>query len=101
MGQVRPDLRNKGIGTYLMRWSQVQAQALLAGATAKPWVIQVITESLTESAHKLYHAHGFENVFESLVMQRDLHLPVAGGPSLPDGTITHLRATTVEKILPA
>src|SRR5574341_1616790 len=29
LGQVRPELRNRGIGTYLMRWSQVQAQPLL------------------------------------------------------------------------
>lgn len=34
VGHVRPDLRSRGIGTYLMRWSLVQAQAMLAGADA-------------------------------------------------------------------
>ena len=101
VGQVRPDLRNKGIGTYLMRWSQVQAQALLAGATANPWVLQINTESLTEPAHKLYHAHGFENVFEELVMRRDLHLPVADRPLPPDVTITSWQPELAEQFFQA
>jgi mycothiol synthase len=85
VGQVRPDQRNQGFGAYLMRWSQVQARSLLAGAAENPWVLQVSTESLTGPAHRLYRAHGFENVFESLVMERDLHLPLPDQP-LP----THL-----------
>ena len=73
VGQVRPDLRNKGIGTYLMHWSQAKAQTLLAAVTADQWLLQVRTESLTASAHRLYLAHGFEPVDEQLVMRRDLH----------------------------
>ena len=30
-GYVRPDLRRRGLGTYLMRWGQAQAQALFTG----------------------------------------------------------------------
>ncbi len=61
VGQVQPDLRNKGIGTYLMHWSQEQAQTLLAAVTASTiWLLQIRTESLTASAHRLYLAHGFE-----------------------------------------
>ena len=101
VGQVRPDLRNKGIGTYLIRWGQVQAQALLAGVNANPWVMQVVTESLTESAHKLYQAHGFEKVFKSLVMRRDLRLPVAGRPLPRDVTITSWQPELAEQFFQA
>lgn len=88
VGHVRPDLRGRGIGTYLMRWSHVQAQSMLAGADADQWVLQVNTESLTETASRLYLAHGFQHVFESLVMRRDLHLPLPDRPLPPDVTIT-------------
>lgn len=84
VGHVRPDVRAKGLGTYLMRWSQVQAGSLLAGAAAHPRVLQIRTESLTEPAHRLYLAQGFESVFDELVLRRDLRqlLPVQ---PLPDG----------------
>ncbi len=87
IGQVRSDLRKKGIGTYLMRWSQVQAQNLLAGSAAVPGVMQVATESLTEPAHHLYLNCGFERVFEELVMARNLYLPLPFRPLPPDVTI--------------
>jgi mycothiol synthase len=84
VGQVRPDLRGRGIGTYLMQWSQDQAKALLAGVAEPQKVMEVATESLTEPAHRLYLAHGFACVFEELVMERDLHLPLPDRP-LPQG----------------
>lgn len=80
VGQVRPDWRGHGIGTYLMRWSAAQGQRLLANTGAKDGVMQVATESLTEAAHQLYTAFGFECVFDELVMQRDLTAPL---PDLP------------------
>ena len=83
VGQVRPDQRNKGVGAYLMRWSQMQAQSLSSGAAANQRVLQVITESLTEPADRLYRTHGFAPVFDELVMGRDLHLP------LPDRALPH------------
>jgi mycothiol synthase len=87
VGQVRPDLRNKGAGTYLMRWSEDEAQTLLAGVAADQWLMQVRTESLTASAHQLYLAHGFESAFESLVMRRGLELPPPDRPFPPGVTI--------------
>jgi len=78
---VRPDLRNRGIGDYLMRWSQDQALSLLAGTAKNQPGLQIQTESLTEPAERLYHAHGFEKVFEELVMRLDLDRP------LPDRTL--------------
>jgi mycothiol synthase len=88
VGLVRPDMRGRGLGTYLMRWSQVQAQNLLVGAAANQQVLTIRTESLTETAHHLYLAHGFQNMFEELVMERDLHLPLPDRPLPPDVTIT-------------
>jgi len=87
VGQVRPDLRNKGIGTYLMQWSQEQAQTLLATVTTDQWLLQINTESLTAPAHQLYLAHGFAPVDESLVMRRDLDLPLPDYAFPPGMTI--------------
>lgn len=81
IGQVHPHLRNRGIGSYLMHWSQTQAQALLANTAVAQPVMRIRTESLTTSANHLYQAHGFELIFEEHVMRRDLHQP------LPDHTI--------------
>jgi ribosomal protein S18 acetylase RimI-like enzyme len=88
VGQVQPEWRNKGIGTYLMRWSQVQAQALFTTTRAGKQVLRVATESLTESAIQRYLADGFEPVFEELVMERDLRLPLPDCPLPPDMSIT-------------
>jgi len=76
VGHVQPDLRGKGIGTYLIRWGQMQTQSLLAGSVNNQLALQIATESLTASAHQLYLAHGFESVSESLVMRRNLDLPL-------------------------
>lgn len=83
-GMVRPDLRNRGIGTYLMRWSEAQAQSLLANVSAEQQVLQVATESLSEPADRLYRRHGFAHVSEDLVMEYDLRFPVPDR-ALPEG----------------
>jgi mycothiol synthase len=101
VGQVRLDLRRKGIGTYLMRWSQTQARNLIADVAAAPGVMQVATESLTESAHHLYLAHGFQCVFEELVMERDLHLPLPDRPLPPDVTIADWRPDLADQFFQA
>lgn len=87
-GQVQPEWRNRGIGTYLLSWSQAQAETLLSTVTADQRVLRVATESLTEPAIHLYRAHGFEPVFEELVMQRDLRLPLPDRPLPPDVSLT-------------
>jgi ribosomal protein S18 acetylase RimI-like enzyme len=88
VGQVRSEWRNRGSGAYLMRWSQVQAQALFTADTADKQLLQVSTESLTNSASRLYQAHGFEPAMEELVMRRDLHLPLPDLPLPPSVTVT-------------
>jgi mycothiol synthase len=87
-GQVRPGHRNRGIGTFLMRWSQVQARALFSTSPAEKRLLQVATESLTDSVHRLYRGHGFEPAMEELVMRRDLHQPLPDRPPPPNVTIT-------------
>ncbi len=87
VGHVQPDLRGQGIGTYLIRWGQMQTQSLLAGSVNNQPALQIATESLTESAHRLYLAHGFENVSTSLVMRRDLHLALPNCPLRPGVTL--------------
>ena len=50
VGLVRPDLRGRSIGDYLLRWSEAQAQVLLAGAAMENSVLQIATESLSQPA---------------------------------------------------
>jgi mycothiol synthase len=100
-GLVRPDLRNRGIGAYLMHWSQVQAQSLLAGVPANQQVYQVATESLTEPADRLYRASGFERVFDELVMSRDLLLPVPDRGLPPDVTLINWQPNVAEQFYQA
>jgi mycothiol synthase len=101
VGQVRPDVRKRGIGTYLMQWSQQQAEAMLAGVPEAQRMMQIATESLTEPAHRLYLAHGFACVFEELVMERDLHLPLLERPLPQDVTITNWQPDLAEQFFQA
>jgi len=97
VGQVHPKLRNRGIGTYLMRWSQVQAQSLLTVAKVDRGLLQVSTES----AHRLYQAHGFEIVAESLVMGRDNDLPLPDCPLPPGVTLTNWQPNLADQFFQA
>jgi ribosomal protein S18 acetylase RimI-like enzyme len=101
IGQVRPEWRNRGIGAYLMRWSQVQAQALFTPATVDKRLLQVSTESLTDSANRLYQAHGFEPVMEELVMRRDLHLPLPDRPLPPEVSVTSWQPNLTDQFFQA
>ena len=106
VGQVHPDMRSRGIGAFLMDWSLAKAQSLLSGAAAsangagQP-VLQVATESLTEPADRLYTAYGFNRVFEELVMQRDLHLPLPDRALPPGVTLTSWRPDLAEQFYQA
>ncbi len=87
-GLVRPELRLRGLGAYLMLWSQTQAQALFTAGSANKRLLRITSEGLTQPARRLYQAHGFESIFEELVMRRDLRHPLPDSPLPPDATIT-------------
>jgi len=87
VGMVRPALRRRGLGETLLRWSEAQAQVLLAGAAGATSVMQIATESLNEPADRLYRRHGYEQTFEELVMERDLRQPLTDLPIPPGITI--------------
>ena len=101
VGQVHPDFRRRGIGTYLMQWSQEQAKVLLAGVAEPQRVMEVETESLTDSARRLYLAHGFSCVFEEFTMEMDLHLPLPDRPLPQDVTITNWQSNLAEHFFQA
>ncbi len=100
VGQVRPEFRRRGIGTHLLRWSQTQAQALF-GTTTHWRLLRIATESLTESADRLYRAHGFEPVFEALVMQYDLRQPLPDRPMPPDVSFATWQPALAEQFFQA
>lgn len=56
-GQVEPEWRGRGIGSYLMRWSQAQAHALFTDTVEDGRLLQIATETLTEPAHQFYQAY--------------------------------------------
>ena len=90
-GHVRPDLRGRGIGDFLMRWSKANARSLLAQSGAEQGVLVVRSESLTEPADRLYRRHGFERAFERLVMRRNFALPLPDCPLPPGVTLADWR----------
>lgn len=63
--------------------------------------MEVATESLTEPAHRLYLAHGFVSVFEELVMERDLHLPLPDRSLPQEATITNWQPDLAEQFFQA
>ncbi len=100
LGLVQPEWRNKGLGTFLIRWSQAQAQSLFT-AGAENRVLRIATETLNEPSNRLYRAHGFEPVFEELVMEYDLRLPLPDYPPLPDISFTAWQPELAEQFFQA
>jgi len=84
VGHVRPDLRGRGIGDFLMGWGEANALSFLAQTGAERGMLVVRSESLTEPADRLYRRRGFKRAFEQLVMRRDFALPLPDCP-LPRG----------------
>ncbi|MBU0496021.1 MAG: GNAT family N-acetyltransferase [Chloroflexi bacterium] len=69
VGQVHPASRGQGLGTFLLRWSSAQAGRLLAACPPdRPHLLRLTTESLTESAARLFERHGFTQQFAEDVM---------------------------------
>ena len=101
VGQVRSEWRGRGIGTYLMRWSQAQAQALFEADPVDKRLMQLATESLTDAAGRLYQAHGFEPVMIERIMRRDLQRPLPDRPLPPDVTVMSWQPSLAEQFFQA
>ena len=84
-GQVQPDHRRRGVGSYLMDWSDARGLAILPSIPAASRVLRINTETLTSDADGLYRSRGFRPADESLVMRRDLRTALPD-PSFPAGT---------------
>lgn len=85
LGQVHPDQRGCGLGTFLLSWSIAQAQALLATSTGDYLrVLRLTTEALTPAAERLYQRFDFTQQFAEDVMRRNLHLALPDAP-FPSG----------------
>ncbi len=77
VGQVHPDHRRRGFGTFLLRWSTAEASKLLAACSPdRAHVLQLTTEMLTEAAVHLIERRGFTQQFAEDVMRRDLSAPI-------------------------
>jgi len=88
LGQVHPDARGRGLGTFLLRWSVAQAQALPADAPAdQPRLLRLTTEALTPAAERLYQQFGFTQQFAEDVMRCDLDLALPDAPFPPGVTL--------------
>ena len=100
LGHVHPEFRKKGIGTYLIRWSEIQAQSWFT-ANGVNGQLRIATESLTESADHLYRTHGFQSVFEELVMERDLQQPLPNLSIPPDVNFATWQAALADQFFQA
>jgi ribosomal protein S18 acetylase RimI-like enzyme len=79
----------------------VQAQALFTAASADQRLLRIATESLAESARRLYGVHGFKMVDEALVMQRDLRLPLPDRPMPPGVSFTTWQTALADQFFQA
>ncbi|HEY6073419.1 MAG TPA: GNAT family N-acetyltransferase [Anaerolineales bacterium] len=85
-GHVRPDLRGRGLGHYLVHWGAQTAKELFPAGN--DGILRVATEALTEPARRLYNAYGFVCTFEELVMRRDLTASLPDQPFPEDLTLS-------------
>ena len=77
VGQVHPAYRRRGFGTFLLRWSIAESSRLLAACSPdRAHVLQLVTESLSAAAARLFEQHGFMQQFAEDVMRRDLDTPL-------------------------
>ena len=70
-GKVHPDHRRRGLGTYLLRWTEEQGRTLGSFAT-----LSITNETLNKSSIVLYEQEGYSCNFVEQWMQRDLREPL-------------------------
>ncbi len=81
VGQVRPDHRGCGLGTFLVGWISRQGERLLSDAPAdRPHMMDLTIDTLTDAAEQLFLRHGLEQRFAEDVMRIDVIERFAGDP---------------------
>jgi len=75
-GAVDPSCRKRGIGRALLDWT-------FEAAEGRP--VLVASETVSESAERLYAHYGLRRTFAELVMRADLRTFAAGAALPPDG----------------
>jgi mycothiol synthase len=85
VGLVHPTYRGRGLGRFLMEWSTAEARTLLAGSqTTGEKSFYLKTESLTETAARLYARYGFALKSAAEVMRIELNQSLPDAP-FPEG----------------
>jgi ribosomal protein S18 acetylase RimI-like enzyme len=101
-GQVHPDFRRRGLGTFLLRWGIPQGHSLLASCpTDAPHILQISTESLTDASTRLYEQYGFRQHFAEDVMRYDLSHPLPQAPFPPGITLSTWETILAEQFFQA
>ncbi len=83
-GEVHPRHRRRGLGTYILRWTEARGRQLIAAQPHLPAMLRVDFSDRRDDAIPVYERLGFRLGFHEYWMCRDLNLPVPDHP-LPAG----------------
>jgi mycothiol synthase len=84
-GAVHPAHRRRGVGRFILRWSEARARELLAARSdERPAVLRIDFAGDRADAVPLYERHGFRLGFVEEELRRDLRRPLPDRP-LPAG----------------
>jgi ribosomal protein S18 acetylase RimI-like enzyme len=93
-GKVHPKHRRKGLGTYLLRWTEKQA-----GEQGRPESFNIRNEAVSEGSAALYSREGYDLDFAEEWMQRNLTEPLpqveksfATAPWTPESSMDFFKA---------
>lgn len=83
-GEVHPAYRRRGLGTFVLRWTQARGRQLTSSApSTRPAVLRLDFADVRPDAVRLYERLGFRKRFTEHRMRRDLRAPIPDR-ALPD-----------------
>ncbi len=83
-GEVHPRYRCRGLGTFILRWTEARGRPLIAAQPDLPAVLRVDFSGRRDDAIPVYERLGYRLGFHEYWMCRDLTLPLPDHP-LPEG----------------